>query len=125
MDGADILHAVVVGKQGGNIAETAAVSGIDHEQQYKHQYHNKCILSHICNTLCKDHKSCGNNGKNKDDFINGVSVLKSICPCGETKTSSCIENCGYGGENTHNPYKSDTLDDHFFLWDQSKTTGNV
>ena len=54
MDGADILHTVMVGQQSGNIAETAAVTCVYYEQQDKHQNHQDCRLSHFCDTLCYD-----------------------------------------------------------------------
>lgn len=115
VDSADIFHAVVIGKKGGNIAETTAVSCIYYEQKNQYQDHQESILSHVGDTLGNNDKTGSNNGENEDDLINGISVLKGVCPCGESKTSAGIKDSGNGGENSNHSHKTQTLDDHLLL----------
>ena len=90
VDGTDIFHSIVVGKQGRHITEASAVSGVYHKQQDQHQDHKEGVLPHVGNALGKDYQPRSGNGKNENNFVNGIPVLKGIRPGGEAKTPPAL-----------------------------------
>ena len=125
VDGADILHAVMVGQQRGYVAEAAAVAGVHYKQQDQYQNHQYGALSHVCDTLGQDHQSGCDNGEDNHNLVNRVSVLHGVSPRGEAQPSAGVKYCRYGSEDTCHPCKTDTLNDHFLLGDQGEAAGDI
>lgn len=125
VDRADAAHAVVVGKQGRHIGETAAVSGIYHEDQRQNQNNQEHIALSVLDTAGKHNRSGKHNGEHKDQLINRISVFHQIRPRGEAETSARIEDRGYRGNHTDHACQTNTFHDHLLLRDQRKTAGDI
>ena len=125
MNGADILHTIVVGQQCGYIAEAAAVACVYHKQQHQNQNQQQSALPHVRNAFGQNYQASGNDGQDDHNLIHSISVLHGICPCGEAQAAACVKYGGNGGQYPGHACQADTFDNHFFLGDQCQTTGDV
>lgn len=69
------LHSEMIGQKRRNIAEAAAVAGIDYEQKGNDK---KSIA--VADSIRKNRQSGKYNGQYENHFINGISVLHMIGP---------------------------------------------
>lgn len=125
VDRADILHTIMIGQQSGYVAESAAVTCVYHKQQDQNQDHQYGGLSHVRDALGHNDKSGCNDGKDNHDLVDRISVFHGVSPCGETQASAGVEDSRHGRQDARHACKADTLDDHFLLGDQGKSTGDI
>ncbi len=125
VDGADVAHAVMIGEEGRDIGEAAAVACVHYKDQSQHQYDQQSASFAVLNASRQHDDSCEDDGENEDKLINGISVLHGVRPCGKAETAACVEDGGYGRDDAYHSCETDTFHDHLFLRDQGKTAGDV
>ena len=125
VDGADVLHAVVVAQQRGHVAVAAAVAGVDGEQQDQHQGGQQEAAVVVGDALGHDDQAGGHQGHDEDDLVDGVAVLEGVGPGGEAQATTGVEHGGDGGQQAHGAGQADALDDGLLLRDQRQAAGDV
>jgi len=125
VDGADGAHAVMVRQKRRHIGEAAAVSCVYHKDQSQYKEYQKSVSFAVLDAAGEDYKRRADDGKDEDHLVDGISVLHSVCPCGESKSAARVKDCGYSGDHAYKSRKSHTFHDHFLLRDQRQTAGDI